>query len=157
MQHPEFARYLSPTGKPQSEMDAWRGLANLIGAWTLNGFSMWAVEEKASGALVGRVGPWQPRGWPGFEIGWGIWPEYQGRGFATEAAAASMVWAHEALGKHSALHLIAPANRPSQKVAERLGATIVGTWDPPWEGDVDLWETRWGTFTQTEAYRRLGR
>ena len=33
---------------------------------------MFVVEEKASGKYVGRVGPWSPPGWPGFEVGWGI-------------------------------------------------------------------------------------
>jgi len=152
--HPDFARMMSPTGEPQPEGEVWRLLATVIGAWTLNGFSMFAVEEKASGALVGRVGPWQPRGWPGFEVGWGIWREHWGKGYATEAAAASVVWAHEALGHDRVLHLIKPENMPSRKVAERLGAKIVGQWEPPWPGEIDLWATDWEVFTGTPAYER---
>lgn len=38
------------------------------GAWTIRGFSMFSVIEKDSGQWIGRLGPWQPEGWPGTEV-----------------------------------------------------------------------------------------
>lgn len=136
------AAFLTMDGEPQSRADAWRGLAMIAGCWSLRGFGMWAVEERATGKFAGRVGPWQPEGWPGFEIGWGIHPAFQRRGYATEAAEASIKWARETLGVNRIHHIIAPNNAPSQAVAKRLGARIVGTWEAPWSPpDMDLWAT----------------
>ena len=50
----------------------WRQLMTMIGAWHAQGFAMFSVIEKESGRWIGRVGPWQPEGWPGTEIGWAI-------------------------------------------------------------------------------------
>ena len=54
------------------QMAGWRNAAVMAGHWVLHGFGMFVVEEKSSGKFVGRVGPWWPPGWPGFEVGWGI-------------------------------------------------------------------------------------
>ena len=55
-------------GRPLVGYDAWRQLAMFAGHWTLRGFGVWAVEERASGAFIGRIGCFEPEGWPGFEI-----------------------------------------------------------------------------------------
>lgn len=154
MADPRVARFLSLSGEPQSAEEAWRGLAALIGCWTLRGFGMWAVEETASGAFVGRVGPWQPEGWPGFEIGWAIAPAYQGHGYATEAAAAAVVWAQTTLGVDRILHIIRPDNAPSQAVARKLGAVNTGSWDAPWGVACDLWATDRAAFAASDAHAR---
>jgi RimJ/RimL family protein N-acetyltransferase len=101
---------------------AWRGLCTMAGAWTLFGFAMFSVVEKSSGRWIGRLGPWQPEGWPGPEVGWGLTREAWGKGYATEGAAAATEWAFANLGWTEVIHCIDPKNRPSQKVAERLGS-----------------------------------
>ena len=83
---------------------------------------MFAVEEKASGKYVGRVGPWSPPGWPGFEVGWGIAKEFRGKGYAVEAARASIDWVFATFEIDEIIHCIDAANAPSQAVARRLGA-----------------------------------
>jgi len=82
---PEVMRYLG-TGVTLSREDAWRSMASFLGHWALRGYCMWALEEKATGDLVGRAGFLNPEGWPGFELGWTLGRSYWGRGFATEAA-----------------------------------------------------------------------
>lgn len=49
---------------------SWRQLALWRGHWDLRGFGMWALEERASRAFVGRVGLHYPEGWPDREVGW---------------------------------------------------------------------------------------
>ncbi|MFT4180088.1 MAG: GNAT family N-acetyltransferase, partial [Thermomonas sp.] len=49
---------------------AWRKFLQMPGAWAVQGFAMFSVIEKASGQWVGQMGPWQPDGWPGTEIGY---------------------------------------------------------------------------------------
>ena len=139
MAEPQVAEFITFNGKPQTRGESWRILAAIIGCWTLRGFGMWAVEERASGRYLGRVGPWQPEGWPGFEIGWGLSGAAQGKGYATEAAQAAIDWSRATLGVGRILHIIHPDNVPSRRVAERLGAAIVGQWDAPWGVVCDLW------------------
>ena len=76
----------------------WRQLMTLIGAWHAHGFAMFSVIEKESRRWIGRVGPWQPDGWPGTEIGWAISRDRWGQGYAGESAAAAADWAFATLG-----------------------------------------------------------
>ena len=61
-QDEETMRYLGGT---LSREDAWRQMAMLLGHWQLRGYGMWALEERATGAFVGRLGFHRPEGWPG--------------------------------------------------------------------------------------------
>ena len=118
----EAARHL---GGVQDRAIAWRGICTVTGAWTIRGFSMFSVIEKATGRWVGRLGPWEPEGWPGTEVGWGLARDCWGKGYATEGATAAIDWAFDALGWAEVIHTIEPANAASQKVAQRLGSTIL--------------------------------
>lgn len=121
---------------------AWRSLANLAGSWALLGYGMFSVIEKASGQWIGRLGPWQPEGWPGTEVGWGIAREAQGKGYATEGASAAIDWAIDHLGWTDIIHCIDPANTPSQRVAQRLGSVNRGPGKLPApfeDAPVELW------------------
>ena len=120
---PGTARYITADGKPvTSEITGWRNAAVIAGHWALYGFGMFAVEERSSGRYIGRVGPWSPPEWPGLEVGWGIARECRGKGYAVEAARASIDWTFAAFEIDEIIHCIEPANAPSQAVARRLGA-----------------------------------
>ena len=135
----EAMRFL---GGPVGREQAWRQLCERAGAWMVNGFSMFSVIERATGAWVGRIGPWQPEGWPGTEVGWGVAPGFAGRGYAYEAACAAMDYAVDVLGWTEIIHTIAPDNIRSIRLAERLGSANRGpTHLPPPldEVRVDAW------------------
>ncbi len=121
MADPEVVRYL--TGSPQARSDAWRGIAITLGHWVLRGYGMWAVERKEDGAFMGRVGMFNPEGWPGLEVGWTLGRPYWGKGYATEAAAASMRFAFLTQPTDRLISTIHPDNKASQAVAARLGET----------------------------------
>src|SRR5437763_482913 len=76
----------------------WHIIMQMAGAWSLTGISMFSVIEKASGLWIGRVGPWQPLDWPGTEVGWGLHRDAWGKGYALEAAIATMNFAFDDLG-----------------------------------------------------------
>lgn len=101
---------------------AWRRMASLIGHWTLRGYGYWALEEKDTGSFVGSVGLWRSAGWPELELGYWLLPSMQGKGYAIEAGAEARDHAFEVVGTASLVSYIDPANEPSKKVAERLGA-----------------------------------
>jgi RimJ/RimL family protein N-acetyltransferase len=139
---PGTARFITPDRKPvTTELKGWRNAAVIAGHWALHGFGMFAVEERASGRYVGRVGPWNPPEWPGFEVGWGIAKECRGRGYAVEAARAAIDWVFANFAVDRIVHCIDPINLASQGVAKRLGAVIEG--QASMDGDdVDLWVTK---------------
>ena len=150
----EFARFITRERRGLTPEEAWRGLAIVAGSWLVSGYGQWIVEERATGAVVGRIGPWAPPGWPDFEIGWAVFPEHQGKGYAVEGAAASVIWAREALGRDYVIHLIDPLNAPSERVAMALGAEVTGTWDSPLAHGARIWTTRWEKFAATPAHAR---
>ena len=125
---PDVMRFLGD-GKPLTRELAWRNLAIMIGHWHLRGYGLWAVEERASGRFVGRVGFWNPDGWPGFELGWMLRRDSWGHGFATEAARAALQFAFTRLDQPEVISLIVPENEPSIRVAERLSETRDGATD----------------------------
>jgi RimJ/RimL family protein N-acetyltransferase len=71
--------------------------------------------------MIGRVGFWNPEGWPGFELGWLIGRSHWGSGLATEAARAALDYAAQSLRQPRVISLIRPDNRRSVRVAEKLG------------------------------------
>lgn len=140
MAHPEAARFL---GGPVPRSTTWRLLATMVGSWALSGFGMFSVIEKGSGRWLGRVGPWAPEGWPGTEIGWGLHPLAWGQGYAIEAASATIDWCFDELGWTEIIHSIAPENRASQQLAQRLGSTNKGPGSlPPPSNNiaVEIWK-----------------
>ena len=140
-------------GGPLGRAAAWRGMAAMAGSWTLKGFGMFSVIEKATGEWIGRLGPWQPEEWPGPEVGWALIRSAWGKGFATEGAAATMDWAFGHLGWSKVIHCIDPGNMGSISVAERLGSSFIGRGrlPPPFDHmDVDIW----GQTSQDWASRR---
>jgi len=120
----DVMRYIG--GKTLDRIMAWRNLSNLVGHWGLLGYGYYAVEEKATGRFIGRVGFTNQPGWPGFELGWTIAPECQGKGYATEAARMLLPYAFDRLDQAHVISLIHKDNHPSRRVAEKLGETIEG-------------------------------
>jgi RimJ/RimL family protein N-acetyltransferase len=118
---PEAARFIGGEGRALSRAEAWRNLAMVVGHWTLRGYGMWAAVETRTQAVVGRIGFFNPEGWPGFELGWALRRRYWGRGFATEGARAALDYAFRELGRDHVISVVDPENRRSIRVAERLG------------------------------------
>jgi ribosomal-protein-alanine N-acetyltransferase len=128
----DFADYAAMLADPQvtdglaeavgnSPEEAWRSLAMFIGHREIRGYSHWALVEKSTGEFVGRAGPWRPHGFPGLGIGWCLAREHWGKGYATEAARASLNYALKELGAPEVISLVLPNNSRSIAVAERIG------------------------------------
>jgi RimJ/RimL family protein N-acetyltransferase len=122
---PEVMRYIGD-GQPLARPLAWRNLAMMVGHWSLRGYGLWAAEERSSGVLVGRIGFWNPEGWPGFELGWMLRKAFWGRGYATEGARAALRHGFAGLGEAQVISLIHPDNATSIRVAQRLGERRIG-------------------------------
>ncbi|HEU4995676.1 MAG TPA: GNAT family N-acetyltransferase [Gemmatimonadaceae bacterium] len=120
----DIMRYLG--GKTMDQIQAWRHLAYLVGHWAFRGYGYYAIEDKATGMFIGRAGFTNQTGWPGFELGWMLAPEYQGKGYASEAARMLLRYAFDVLDQPHVISLIHPDNAPSRRVAERLGEKVEG-------------------------------
>ncbi len=146
----QAARFI---GGVQPRPLVWRGICVMAGAWTLFGFAMFSVIEKATGRWIGRLGPWQPESWPGTEIGWGLVRAVWGRGYATEGATAAMDWAFATLGWTDVIHCIDARNVASQRVAARLGSRFLRDADlpPPIQQTTQIWGQ---TKAEWQARRR---
>ena len=93
------------------------------------GHGLWAVEERASGAFIGFTGlvsvppdievpVCDP---PALEIGWRLATAFWRRGYATEAASASLDAAFDRLGLELVVSFTALTNLRSQAVMRRIG------------------------------------
>lgn len=107
-----------------SRAQCWRQMALFSGHWQLRGYGLWAVELKQTGEFIGRIGLWEPEGWPGTEVGWALARAHWGKGYATEAARASIKFGFEHVGASELISLIDEENLASIKVAQRLGMTL---------------------------------
>lgn len=94
-----------------------------------HGFSYWAAELRESGSLIGTCGIRIASNYPGtpveamHEVGWRIAEPYWGRGFATEAARATLDWAWAHLPVTVIAAWTTARNGKSWAVMERLGMT----------------------------------
>jgi ribosomal-protein-alanine N-acetyltransferase len=100
-----------------------------------------AVIDRASRSVIGNVGFKGPPDEDGMvEIAYGIVPNFQSRGFATEAAAAGVAFAFGSREVHYVrAHTLAMANA-STRVLEKCGFEWIGAVDDPEDGIVWRWE-----------------
>ena len=140
MKDENTASYLTPDGKPRPYGDEWRSAATILGHWEIRGYGFFSVNEKETGDWVGRVGPWQPGGWPGLECGWSIVSSRWGRGYAVEAALASIKWTFDKFPDLSRIiSVIDPGNANSQAVARKVGETKTDEIFEFWTHRLEVW------------------
>jgi RimJ/RimL family protein N-acetyltransferase len=106
------------------ETRAW--IERRIEQYEEDGYSLWAVEDRATGTFLGNVGPVKQMvdGVEEVELGWSITPRRARQGIATEAAAACRDHCFATLGLDHLISLIRPENAGSCGVAERIGMTV---------------------------------
>jgi RimJ/RimL family protein N-acetyltransferase len=124
--HPD----VTPTiGSIDREGTEWQ-VASMVAQWEVEGFGLWAVEDKETGRFVGRIGltrqgDFVPEPDP-VEVGWTLHPDVWGRGLATEAGAESLRFGFEQAGLDRVVSMTLPGNVRSRRVMEKLGLTYVG-------------------------------
>jgi RimJ/RimL family protein N-acetyltransferase len=123
---PDVYRHID--GKPRAREDVWRRLLANAGAWSLLGFGSWLVETRDEEKFIGTFGFLQAEREmaPGFlagevEMGWGLSPDAQGKGYALEALSATLRWADAVMPGRTLVCIINPGNGPSLKLARKTG------------------------------------
>jgi RimJ/RimL family protein N-acetyltransferase len=120
---PQVMRYY-PQPKSREEALAWIAWNQRL--YREHGFGLWLLTLGATGRFVGDCGltPQQVDGVTEVEVGYHVRAALQGRGLATEAAAACRDYARDVLGVGWLIAIIGKRNRPSQRVAEKLGLVL---------------------------------
>jgi RimJ/RimL family protein N-acetyltransferase len=72
------------------------------------------------------------------EFGYTIFPDYRGKGYASEAAQALMDWATRAHNVKRFVVSISPINEPSLRIAQKFGFRKVGSFTDPEDGVEDV-------------------
>jgi RimJ/RimL family protein N-acetyltransferase len=123
---PETMRYYP---RPYSPEEAWAFIERNRARYVANGFGLWALEERGTGAFVGDCGLVSTlvEGMAEVEIIWHVVRERWRQGIATEAAAAIRDHGFGPVGLRRLIALIRPDNDPSQGVARKLGMGIERT------------------------------
>jgi ribosomal-protein-alanine N-acetyltransferase len=118
---PETARYLSGTGAPWTREQCAARLDQWIELFETQRMGKLRVRRKSDGVLVGRAGygVHAPTGEP--EIGYALYPEHQGHGYATEAAAALRDWIFRDTDWDHFIGFADARNAPSLAVLKRIG------------------------------------
>ncbi|MCW5805801.1 MAG: GNAT family N-acetyltransferase [Deltaproteobacteria bacterium] len=113
--------------RTHAPQEVWARVLRYIGHWHALDFGCWVVEERDTGRFAGEVGfaihkrAIEPPFGDAWEIGWVLAPWCHGRGYATEAALASLAWASQSAPGHRSVCLIDADNAPSIRVAARCG------------------------------------
>ena len=113
-------------GKPRTRTESWGKFLAAAALWQFMGYGYWSFLDRATGKFLGNGGlSWFERGVAGLEgvpeAGWAFIPEAWGKGLATEAMAAALAWADEALKAPEIRCIIDPGNQASRRVADKLG------------------------------------
>jgi ribosomal-protein-serine acetyltransferase len=117
-----------PWARPEhTRTDTRRYLRAARGAWARRSSFEFVLEERATGRILGMTSLHRID-WTRRCAGIGYWVRRSAwsRGFASEAAEAALAHAFDALLLHRIEALVALANKPSQRVVEKLGFTREG-------------------------------
>jgi RimJ/RimL family protein N-acetyltransferase len=137
---PEVMRFIG-NGSTLDREQAGEQVSRFRRHWEVRGFGLWALEEKRTGAFVGFAGLAHQEDWAEgehkTEVGWRLGREFWGRGFATEAAKASVAYGFDTLGLERIISIIQPDNAASRRVAEKAGLTPRG--ETRWRGTPVVW------------------
>jgi ribosomal-protein-alanine N-acetyltransferase len=136
---PEVMRYMG-IGAMTREQTA-EQVARLMRHWEERGYGHWAVEEKATGTFIGRIGLQYQDDWTEgehkTEVGCLLDRSRWGKGLATEGALASLRYGFEELALERIISITLPTNLASRRVMEKAGLTFRG--EARWRGFDLVW------------------
>ena len=103
-------------------------------------YRFWTIRERASGDIAGSCAlTSRPRG--GIQITYMLFPNFRGRGIATEAARAVLDFAFDELSLDNVAAIVADRNLSSLRVVEKLGMSR--------EGEIEIGGSPHGLYVLT--------
>lgn len=117
---PEFRRHFPDNFRPTRD-GVLVGLGRFIEHWYQFGFGVWALELRDGGRLAGYCGLRRLKPDDEVELLYGLHRDFWRKGFAGEAALASLRFGFEEMGFGRIMAITMPSNAPSRRVLERCG------------------------------------
>lgn len=96
-----------------------------IDFWEVRGYGTWCVFERESGAFLGICGFMERPDGRGVALRYALWPECRGKGYAREAARASLAFGHRT-GLKRIIAVARDENVASRAVLTDIGMTPAG-------------------------------
>jgi ribosomal-protein-alanine N-acetyltransferase len=121
---PAVMRYM-PGGNPFPRVRAEKTLRGIIGHWEERGFGWWAVRQRDSPNLIGWCGLTYLKELDEVEVAYLFDEPHWRKGFATEAALASLRYGFNNVGLDTIVALAHVDNIASRRVMEKCGMTYV--------------------------------
>jgi ribosomal-protein-alanine N-acetyltransferase len=114
-------RIMAMLGGVRSEAETAAYLERNLVHWAEHGFGIWILRDPASGQVVGRAGlrHLTVEGATEVQLVYALFPEFWGRGLATDAARACVTIGLEWLSLPSLVALSLPGNLASQRVLRK--------------------------------------
>jgi RimJ/RimL family protein N-acetyltransferase len=115
--------FMAHLGGARDEAATLAYLERNLAHWATHGFGLWMLRDRAQQALIGRavVRHLDVEGVDEVEVGYGFYPEYWGRGLATEVARACVGIGRARLGLPSVVAVTLPTHGASQRVMLKAG------------------------------------
>jgi RimJ/RimL family protein N-acetyltransferase len=100
---------------------------NLVSSrWNKEKIGFCAVIEKASDKFIGWCGLWRLQETGETEVGYALFKEHWGKGFAVEASEACLHYGFDDLNLEKIVAVAQPDNKNSRRVMEKLGMNFNG-------------------------------
>ena len=140
----EFMKYLGR--HPMKEVsEAEQHIQRILDAFEKGEGLNWKIQLKGTSTLIGYIGFWRIVFSDFYaEIGFGMSPKHQGKGYTSEAIKAALNYGFKQLGLHSVLANIDPLNLASASVLKKSGFRKEGYARENYYFD--------GVFLDTESY-----
>src|SRR6202035_4615529 len=112
---------------PLARADSDRLIARIEAGFDRRGYGLWALELLDTGQLLGFTGlevpSFEATFTPAVEVGWRLARSAWGRGYATEAALATLAFGFEQAGLGEIVSFTSTPHLRSRAVMERIGMT----------------------------------
>ena len=116
-------QFMAHLGGVRAEAATLAYLERNLAHWATYGFGLWILRASDEGAVLGRavLRHLDVEGIDEVEIGYGFYPEFWGRGLATEVAGACVEIGLVQLGLPSVVAVTLPTHHASQRVMLKAG------------------------------------
>ncbi len=131
MNDPEWIRHIGDRGVRTHEEARAYIQAGAVKMYDRHGFGLYIVELKGEHTPVGICGLVKRDALDDVDLGFALARKYRGKGYAREAAAATVVYARDVLGLGRIAAIVSPDNAASLRLLEGLGFSFERTLDYP--------------------------
>lgn len=128
---PDWIRFIGDRGVRSPDDARAYLLRGPIASYDRHGFGLWRVERKDDGAPGGICGLVDREGLDDVDVGFAFLPAFRGRGYAFEAASATLAHARDALGLSRVVAIVSPDNARSIALLEKLSLRFERTMTLP--------------------------